>query len=206
MQGGHTRLRRSSALLPGEYFLASSGACPGLRRPRPGRRLSSQGPPGGGTAPGAPVAWPARRPFLSSPAVVQAEETCRSPWPPQRSRAEQTLTHSCPEGRRRRVSSLSPGEAQLPGGVQERLAGGPGRSGKHGPDPGPRAGVPRPGSGPGFSGPRVAFAAHMLSLASGLGGCSPKHLELGRGPGGCSAEARAGGGYVGPAAPALAGS
>lgn len=204
------RLSRSSALLHGEYFSASSGACPGLRRPRPGRPLSSQGPPGGGTAPGACVAWPARRPFLSSPAVVQADETCRSPWPPRRSQARQTLTHSCPEGRRRCASSRSLGEAQLPGGVRERLAGGPGRSGKHGPGPGsllcrpwPQSGVPRPGSGPGFSGPRVAFAAHVIAdLRAGRllprapgagagarrmqrGGPGRRRLRRPRGPGAC---------------------
>lgn len=41
----------------------------------------------------------------------------------------------------------------------------------------------RPGR-PGSSGPRVAFAAQIISLALGLGGCSPEHPRPGRGPGG----------------------
>lgn len=69
----------------------------------------------------------------------------------------------------------------------------------------PGAGVPQPGSGRGSSGPRVAFAAQMLSLAPGLGGRSPEHLGPGRQPGGGSAEARAGGGHVGPRAGHLRG-
>lgn len=148
---GETRVCRSASRAhpprpaPGSparrvLFSTFRGVCrPPALLPRPARgRLGS----------GALIAWPARRPFPSpSRAVVQEGETCRSPRPPRRSQARQTLTHSCPEGKRRCASTLSPGEAQLPGGVQERLAGGPGRSGKHGLEPRPLLCRPCPRSG-----------------------------------------------------------
>lgn len=192
------------APLPGRSFWASSGAGPGFRRPRPGRRLSSAGPPGGGTAPGARTAGPPPGVcLLLLPALEPgAGRDVLEPWscrPLRSSQALQTLTHSCPEGRRppggARLSR--PASAPSPeGGVPGRLAGGVGRNEDRGPGPLPSSPPPTPGPGragspcavraaaprEGSSGSRVEFAAQILSPVPRLGGRSPEHLGPGRGP------------------------
>lgn len=181
-QEGASGLARAQPSRDARPFSAFRGVSrPPAVLPRPAR---------GRLGPGALAAWPARRPLPSSRAVVQEGETCRSPRPPRRSQARQTLTHSCPEGRRRCASTLSPGEAQLPVGSRSDWQAARGEAGNMGSSPVPSsvarvpgAGVPQPGSGRGSSGRRVAFAAQMLSLAPGLGGRSPEHLGPGRRPG-----------------------
>ena len=191
------------APLPGGSLRASSGAGPGLRRPRPGRRLSSAGPPGGGTAPVARAAWLVRRAPSSfrdwSPGGRDVPEP-RSCGPLPRSQAEQTLTHSCPAGkeaaRRARAGAGLPPPPLLrvesPGGWQAARRD----TGNLGPGPLPISPLPTPALGraeslcvaqaaaphEGSSGPTVAFATRILSLAPRPGGRSLEHLGPGRGP------------------------
>lgn len=184
-QGAHFRSGPARARFPGGSSRAPSGADPGLRRRRAGRRLSSAGPPGGGRAPAAPLSSPQGW----GPGGQDVPEP-RGGGPPSAAFPGAADVNSrLPAGEEAACRAPFPGKAG-------RLAGGPGRSGERGPEPPPSFAVPGPGrSSPrGCSGPRVAFAARVSSLAPGLGGRSAGA------PGAREAAARASAWAEGPSA------
>lgn len=202
-QEAHFRPGPVRAPFPGGSSRAPSGADPGLRRPRPGRRLSSAGPPGGGRAPGARAAWARPAPLSSLQGWGLGGRDGPEPrggGPPSAAFPGRADVNSC-----------------LPAGKGEagRLAGGPGRSGESGPEPLPSFADLGPAAAPRGAPPGRAWRSQPGSYRwrRGWAAAPQEHLGPRRLPGGPHrgrrGPARAGGGHVGPRAgrgPALAGS
>ena len=189
-RGGGAISAPARAALPGGSLRASSGAGPGLRRPRPAAGsllqarqgaagLQWRAPPGSS---GAPLLLPGLEPGRARRAG--APELRASAAFPGRADVNSFLPGG--EGSSQAGSRRSrPASAASPeGGVPGRLAGGPRRYGEHGPGASPISSLPTPVPGrtgslwaaqaaaphEGSSGPTVAFATRILSPAPRLGG------------------------------------
>lgn len=154
------------------------GRTPGLGAPAPARcsLQASQG----ATRPDLHGA-----PFLLFPGPSPGGRVAPEPWgrrPPPRSQAEQTLTHSCPEGRWRPRGAPEPAchhppshGGRLPGGARGCCPAAQGEAGDLGPSPLPFSADPGPGEGeepargPGEPRPSSARAAAPAWVPQGRG-------------------------------------